>query len=105
MTDHFKAPNTEQLSRWVVDSGATDHMSHNVTFFDSYKPTLGNQQITVVDGSPTNIARQGNLYLTPSISLKDVLHIPKLSTNLISVHKIAKELHCKIIFFDFHCVF
>ena len=69
ITDSFKASHTK-TSRWVVDSRATDHMIHDISFFDSYKPTLGNQKITVVDGCPANIAGQGTLHLTPSISLK-----------------------------------
>lgn len=101
VTDSFKASNTKQLSSWIVVSRATNHMIHNVTFFDSYKPILGSQNIIVADGSPTNIVGQDSLHIAPLISLKNMLHIPKPSTNQISIHKIAKELHCKVIFFLF----
>lgn len=40
MTNSFKVSNTKQLGRWVVDSGATDHMTHNDTLFDSYNHAL-----------------------------------------------------------------
>jgi len=105
MTYSFKASNTKQLGRWVVDSRATDHMIHNITFFDSYKPTLGNQKITIVNDFATNIVGQESLHPTPTTPLKNIFHIPKLSTNLISIHIIAKELHCKIIFFYSYCDF
>ena len=56
MTDSFKASHTK-TGRWVVDFGATDHITHDISFFDFYKPTQGNQKITKADGCSTDIAR------------------------------------------------
>ena len=56
MTDSFKTSHTK-TSRWVVDFGSTYYMTHDISFVDSYKPTLGNQKITIIDGSPIDIAR------------------------------------------------
>ena len=39
-----------------------------------------------------------NIYLLLSLSLKYVLHVPKLSNNLISVEKLTHDLNCYITF-------
>ncbi|TYK11114.1 reverse transcriptase [Cucumis melo var. makuwa] len=54
---------------WILDSGATYHLT-------------GKGQIVLFDG----------------FSLQNVLHVPKLSYNLLSISKIICELHCKATF-------
>ena len=39
------------------------------------------------------------------IVLKNVLHVPKLSTKLVSIHRLTKDLNCHVIFYLSHCVF
>ena len=34
-----------------------------------------------------------------------MLHVPKLSNNLLSIHKLTKDLNCAVTFFHSHCVF
>ncbi|KAI5432429.1 hypothetical protein KIW84_036244 [Lathyrus oleraceus] len=41
---------------WIVDSGASDHMTGESTLFSSYGPCAGNQKIKVADGSFSAIA-------------------------------------------------
>ncbi|XP_016168907.1 uncharacterized protein LOC107611507 [Arachis ipaensis] len=81
----FNAPSTE--STWIVDSGATDYMTPHSLSFSSYTNSYGHKQITVANGSHIPITGYGNIHLQPSIHLKNVLHVPKLSTNLMSIHK------------------
>lgn len=38
-------------------------------------------------------------------SLLQNVHVPKLSTNLISIHRLTKDLNCNVVFCYFHCVF
>jgi len=39
------------------------------------------------------------------LNLKDVLYVPNLSNNLISVKKLTHDLKCFVTFFPTHCVF
>ena len=39
------------------------------------------------------------------MTLKNVLHVPKLSNNLLAIQKITQDLNCAVIFFPSHCVF
>ena len=41
----------------------------------------------------------------PSLNLQNVLYVPKLSTNLISIHKLTKDLNYVVTFFNSHYVF
>ncbi|RDX92159.1 hypothetical protein CR513_25750, partial [Mucuna pruriens] len=41
----------------------------------------------------------------PSITLKNVLHIPKLSTNLVFIQKLTNDISCIVIFHNNCCVF
>ncbi|WVY94335.1 hypothetical protein V8G54_033423 [Vigna mungo] len=50
--------------------------------------------ITVVNGQGIPICDSGNIILDTSIVLKDVLHVPQLANNLISVQKLTKDLNC-----------
>jgi hypothetical protein len=90
---------------WIVDSGASDHMTGDSTLFSSYSPCAGNHKIKIADGSFSAIAGKGSVVLSPSLTLKDVLHVPNLSCSLMSVSKLAQDKNCQTNFFRTHCVF
>ena len=99
----FNASSTENI--WIIDSGATDHMTPHSSSFSSYTTLSGKPYITVANGSTTPINGRGNIHLQPSFPLKNVLHVPKLSNNLLSIQKITQDLNCAVVFFPSHCVF
>ena len=90
---------------WIIDSGATDHMTPYMSYLSSYSPLPNKRHITVANGSQTPIVGSGNIRLSPSLHLNHVLHVPKLSNNLLSIHKLTKDLNCVVTFFHSHCVF
>ncbi|KAF7808357.1 Retrovirus-related Pol polyprotein from transposon TNT 1-94 [Senna tora] len=69
------------------------------------KQKSSTRKITIADESVTTVAGQGNVCLNNHIILKDVLHVPKLCTNLISVHKLTVDSQCSANFHPTHCVF
>ncbi|KAH9650093.1 protein kinase domain-containing protein [Citrus sinensis] len=69
---------------WIIDSGASDHMTSISSLFDSYYPCPGNKKVRVADGSLSSIAGKGSIKISGTIELKNVLHVPKLSCNLLS---------------------
>ena len=73
-------------------------MSHNYTVFDTNKPLETPKQIIIANGTSIPIKGQGRVTLSPNLPVKQVLHIPNLSTNLISVHQFTKDLNCRVIF-------
>ena len=88
-----------------MDSGAIDHMTNTSNVFFTYSPCPSNRKIATADGSLTTVAGVGNVQISPLVTLKNVLHVPKLSTNLISVQKLTQDLSCNVIFHNNHCVF
>lgn len=90
---------------WIIDSGATDHMTPYMSYLSSYSLLPNKHHITVANGSQTPIVESDNIRLSPSLRLNHLLHVPKLSNNLLSIHKLTKDLNCVVTFFHSHCVF
>ena len=90
---------------WIIDSGASDHMTSFSNLFSSYSPCSGSEKIRIADGSFSTIAGKGVIKFSENITLKYVLHIPKLACNLLSVSKLSKDANCRVTFFESHCDF
>lgn len=88
---------------WVIDSGASDHMTGNQEGFVSLSPLNGH--IKLADGSLSNLAGKGTFSIPSFFPLPSVLHVPKFPTNLLSVSSLTKNLNCSVTFFPTHCVF
>ncbi|KAA0050393.1 Cysteine-rich RLK (RECEPTOR-like protein kinase) 8 [Cucumis melo var. makuwa] len=83
---------------WILDSGATNHLTDFSEYFVTYTPCAGNEKIWIADGSLVPIAGKGQIVLYDDFSLLNVLHVPKLSYNLLSISKITRELYYKATF-------
>ena len=90
---------------WIVDSGASDHMTSHSNLFSSYTPCSGRQKVKIADGSLSSVAGKGSIPISKNISLQSVLHVPNLSCNLISISKLTKDLNCIAKFFPTRCEF
>ena len=64
----------------------------------SYVPCAGNETIKIADDSLAPIAGKGKISPCAGLSLHDVLHVPKISYNLLSISKITRDLNCKATF-------
>ncbi|KAG6669958.1 hypothetical protein CIPAW_01G278500 [Carya illinoinensis] len=93
------------LAPWIIDSGASNHMTSTSQFFQSYYPCPGNKKVKIADGSFSSIAGTGSVQISEKIDLKYVLHVPKLACNLLSVSKLLEDSNFRVIFFDSHCEF
>jgi len=99
----FNASSTENI--WIIDFGATNHMTLYLSYFSSYTALSGNQHITIANCSNIPLTGCGNIHLQSSFPLKNVIHVPKLSNNLLFIQKVTQDLNCAVIFFHSHCVF
>ena len=91
-------------SKWIIDSGATDHMTGNRHLFSSFTPYASPSFITIADGSYSRVLGSGTVQPTPSINLTSVLNVPNLAFNLLSPSKLTRQLNCFITLFPDHCL-
>lgn len=90
---------------WIIDSEATDHMTNNSNLFTSYIPSLRNIKIRIANGTFSAIVGTRDVQITPNITLKSTLHVPKLTCNLLSINKITQDLNCLVQLSYSDCVF
>ena len=89
---------------WIIDFGATNYMTSKSQLFNTYTPNPSNKKIVVAGGSLATVAGFGDIYITPTLILKNVLYVSKLSANLVSIQKLTHDLKCYVIFFPSYCV-
>lgn len=93
-------------SSWYIDSGATSHMTMNFNYLRNIK--YCNKFVNVADERKLKVVATGETILKLKFDekeedfyLKNVLYVPDLCVNLISVNKLSKSRN-KIIF-DENC--
>ena len=89
---------------WVIDLGATDHMTSNPSLLNSLI-SLSVKSVQVANGTPMPISGSGSVSISSTLSLAFALLAPNLSNNLLSISKITKNLNCFVTFHSTHCVF
>lgn len=85
------------LIAWIIDSGATHHVSHDRNMFAEYKP-LDKTYVTLPYGYTVTIVGVGCIHLTEYTTLFNVLYIPDFRFNLLSVIVLTKTLNSKVSF-------
>ena len=80
----FNTSRTVSDDSWIIDSGASDHMTSARKNFFTYSPCSGHDKVRIADGSLSPIIGKGSVKCTPSITLPFALHIPHFSYNLLS---------------------
>ncbi|OIS99603.1 hypothetical protein A4A49_23651 [Nicotiana attenuata] len=80
-----------------MDSGASTHMTNNSSNLSNLKPYNGNDKIVVGNGQELDIThvRKGTI---SGLRISEVLVVPKLKKNLLSISKITRDNCCSIVF-------
>ncbi|RVW63729.1 Retrovirus-related Pol polyprotein from transposon TNT 1-94 [Vitis vinifera] len=91
---------TSSLGPWILDSGASDHLSGNKDLFSSITTTSALPTVTLANGSQTVAKGIGLALPLPSLPLTSVLYTPECPFNLISISKLTRTLNCSITFSD-----
>ena len=88
---------------WIIDSGATDHMTYNKSLFQYMTPP-SKEKVMTANGESTPVIEVGSIVLTPDLSLHNCLLVPALSNHLLSVSQITEELDCVVLMFPTFCL-
>ena len=89
---------------WYPDSGATNHITkdyNNVTYGTDFH---GSQKVHMGNGTCLDIKHIGNSFVSSnvpsrSLTLKNILHVPLITKNLVSVSQFTKDNN---VYFEFH---
>ena len=93
-------------SDWILDSGASKHVTGNISEFDSYTqyPPTHRGTIQTADGTAQSIKGEGSVQCTPNIKLSSVLHVPAFPVNLLSLSALIDQQDYRIIVDRYMCV-
>ncbi|KAG2683220.1 hypothetical protein I3760_10G022500 [Carya illinoinensis] len=71
------SPPFDNLSDWVVDSGATDHLCHDRRLFSTFSPLSYDQKVTLPNGYIITIEGVVTCHLAEHLILHNVFFVPK----------------------------
>lgn len=83
---------------WIVDSGASDHITGSVELLSNIRPAGSNLTINLPTGAVSKITHVGDVKLENGLILSNVLLVPQFKHNLLSIHKLARDNNCDIQF-------
>ncbi|KAD3068636.1 hypothetical protein E3N88_36516 [Mikania micrantha] len=83
---------------WIADTGATDHMNQAATNLHKSAPFTGDAKVLFGNGNSLPVTHIGSHQLPNNISLNDVLVVPHLMNNLLSVSKLTKDNNLDVLF-------
>lgn len=93
----------EKDTGWIIDSGATDHMTYDKSLF-RYMNTPNRTSVATANGEITPVMGAGTIDLSSSLSLHHCLLVPSLSNHLLSVGQVTEQLDCFVLIYPSFCL-
>ncbi|KAL9226752.1 hypothetical protein vseg_002526 [Gypsophila vaccaria] len=95
---------------WLVDSGATHHLTNDLSVLASHTPYDGPNDVLIGDGSSLPISNMGAFDISSSSSFsplrfRNVLHVPSISRNILSVSQFCVDNNAIVEFSSTHFLF
>jgi Reverse transcriptase (RNA-dependent DNA polymerase)/gag-polypeptide of LTR copia-type/GAG-pre-integrase domain len=91
---------------WFLDSGATAHVTPDINCLISPQPYTGSDKVFIGNGSGLCISHTGTSSLITSdgsLHLKNVLCVPQLTKNLLSISKLLQDNTVTVEFTSISC--
>ena len=88
-------------SVWLADSGATNHMSAELSNLSLISPYPANDKVQTANGEGLLVSHVGTSIIPTSsatIKLNSVLYVPQLTQNLPSEHRLCLDNNYRLIF-------
>ena len=89
-----QSPHSFPQDTWIVDSGASHHITSDISALSQVKPFEGSEKITIGNGTGLPIKHIGSTKLqtpTHSLILNKVLHVPTIARSLLSVKQLCAD--------------
>ena len=87
---------------WLMDSGATHHLTSDLHNMSIQHPYTGDDSVLIGDGSRLSITHTGSISMpsnTRNLLLNNVLCVPNIKKNLISVYRLCNANKVSVEFF------
>lgn len=92
----LSAIHSSEKDEWIIDSGASRPMTNQKNWMINEKPT--NESVTIANDTKINVTQVGDVKLKIKVgnspvnaTIDDVLYVPDLFTNLLSVSRLVKK--------------
>ncbi|KAF7833313.1 Retrovirus-related Pol polyprotein from transposon TNT 1-94 [Senna tora] len=85
-------------NKWVIDSGASSHVTGNLDLLKNLRAIRGLNTVTLPDGSVKTVKSVGTAELTDKLKLQNVLFVPNFRYNLIFVSKMVTDSNVEVKF-------
>ncbi|KAJ3698372.1 hypothetical protein LUZ61_002077 [Rhynchospora tenuis] len=93
-------------SSWFLDSGATAHVTPDINNLTSSLPYAGTDTVHIGNGAGLSILNIGSTVIYTSIKpiyLNNVLHVPKITKNLLSISQLLRDNDVIVEFSSSYC--
>ena len=91
-------------NRWILDSGATHHITSSPTSSKHVDKKLSLAPVSLPSGDVAKITVIGSIQFNNSFQLNNVLCVPSFKVDLMFVGKTTDDLHCSMTFFPSWCI-
>lgn len=88
---------------WILDSGASENLSYHKDYLSDFKPLLKPKVVNLPNSQEVTVTHYGSVLIFPGFLLHHVLYVPSFKFNLLSVHKICKQLNQFLLFTPSSC--
>lgn len=98
---HFASLDTTDTSTWLLDSGASHHVTVDLNNLSLHTPYAGSDDVMIGDDTGLHITHTGSTtILTPTrtFNLHNILCVPNMKKNLISIYQFCNTNHVSIEF-------
>lgn len=92
------------VDSWIIDSGATDHMTPDYNHLTDPVPLGHPTKINLPTGATAEISHMGTVKLNTGLLLHKVLCVPSFHHKLLSVRRLITDNDCQVQFYITHCV-
>ncbi|KAL9226203.1 hypothetical protein vseg_002041 [Gypsophila vaccaria] len=94
---------TDQTDLWLLDSGATHHMTGNFSCLRDVQDTDA-CMVALPNGKFSKSTKEGTVSIGGNLLLKHVLFVPDFNCNLVSIFQLSKDIDCEVKFTNNTCV-
>ncbi|KAJ9680254.1 hypothetical protein PVL29_019536 [Vitis rotundifolia] len=94
LAEAFKAScslNGPEPNDWYLNTGASPHMTPDLSYLDQASNYTGKDRVVVENGASLPITHTSTISPTPSLDLLNILVVPRLMKNLLSISKLTSD--------------